>query len=348
MPPPLWQGLVRKTPSIAPLANRGLLSITGSQSTDFLNGLLGSSVQEPVRNQFSTGRVMYDVFLYATTNGYLLEYDMAPSEAVSLSSYLKRHVLRSKVKIRSATEEYDVWAAWGSTKDHEWETKRHWHWERSGAVEPVWNGSPSWPWGTGEGIILDRRAVGMGRRLLVRKGEHPQDSSTHDIVPTEEYVLHRIIRGVPEGAADIVPMQAFPMESNLDIMGALDFRKGCYVGQELTVRTYHTGVIRKRILPVVIQKLEQGVQISHTPPLPLNLDIKPVIEKPGPRPRGSGKILSNQKGVGLALLRLEHVAGVQKGDLRFDIVDGENATNLTAVPWWPEWWPREPDTTSST
>jgi folate-binding protein YgfZ len=32
----------------------------------------------------------------------------------------------------------------------------------------------------------------------------------------------------------------------------VDFRKGCYVGQELTVRTFHTGTIRKRILPVVI------------------------------------------------------------------------------------------------
>jgi hypothetical protein len=33
----------------------------------------------------------------------------------------------------------------------------------------------------------------------------------------------------------------------------VDFRKGCYVGQELTVRTYHTGVVRKRILPIFIE-----------------------------------------------------------------------------------------------
>lgn len=37
----------------------------------------------------------------------------------------------------------------------------------------------------------------------------------------------------------------------------VDFRKGCYVGQELTVRTYHTGVVRKRILPVVIHPPEE-------------------------------------------------------------------------------------------
>jgi folate-binding Fe-S cluster repair protein YgfZ len=40
-------------------------------------------------------------------------------------------------------------------------------------------------------------------------------------------------------------------------MFVVDFRKGCYVGQELTVRTYHTGTVRKRILPVMIQDHEQ-------------------------------------------------------------------------------------------
>lgn len=47
-----------------------------------------------------------------------------------------------------------------------------------------------------------------------------REATTHDVVPTEEYMLHRILLGIPEGVQDIVPMQAFPMESNLDIMGA--------------------------------------------------------------------------------------------------------------------------------
>ena len=42
-----------------------------------------------------------------------------------------------------------------------------------------------------------------------------------------------------------------------NIYKTVDFRKGCYVGQELTVRTYHTGVVRKRILPVVIHPPEE-------------------------------------------------------------------------------------------
>ena len=69
------------------------------------------------------------------------------------------------------------------------------------------------------------------------------------------------MHGMPEGSADIQPLHAYPIELNLNVMGgraspflgpicmltrlAVDFRKGCYVGQELTMWTYHTGVVRK-------------------------------------------------------------------------------------------------------
>jgi transferase CAF17, mitochondrial len=47
-----------------------------------------------------------------------------------------------------------------------------------------------------------------------------QEIGTHDEGAPDDYLLHRIAHGVPEGAVDIPPMQAFPMESNLDVMGA--------------------------------------------------------------------------------------------------------------------------------
>lgn len=46
-----------------------------------------------------------------------------------------------------------------------------------------------------------------------------QEASTHDVASQDDYVLHRILHGVPEGVDDIPPMQAFPMDSNMDIMG---------------------------------------------------------------------------------------------------------------------------------
>lgn len=83
---------------------------------------------------------------------------------------LKRYVLRAKVKIRDVTDDYDVWAAWGGPKHVEWETPRKWKWAASGVAEPVWD-PEVWPWGQQDESILDRRATGMGRRFLVKKGE---------------------------------------------------------------------------------------------------------------------------------------------------------------------------------
>lgn len=162
------------------------------------------------------------------------------------------------------------------------------------------------------------------------------------------------MHGVPEGIDDIVPGSAFPMESNLDVMGGrkllqtfgviiyslvfplVDFRKGCYVGQELTVRTYHTGAVRKRILPV------QLVLSTSHPPLPGS-----QISDPASR-RGGGRLLSflPSRGVGLALLRTqglrkpkeETVQSEQEHLLR--IQDGDQEVQLKY--WWPEWFPQPP------
>ena len=52
--------------------------------------------------------------------------------------------------------------------------------------------------------------------------------------------------------------QFFPSELCLDYLGAVNFNKGCYVGQELTARTHFRGVVRKRILPVHISGPSSG------------------------------------------------------------------------------------------
>lgn len=167
-----------------------------------------------------------------------MEFDSRPSEAPSLLSTLKRYILRSKVRIEDISDRYDVWTSWGNEPTG---SSYQWTHTRSGIIEPIWSSQKESAWldGSLESLRLkDRRAPGMGTRLLVDKNDkrtYPLldsylishfrpagEASTHDISSHDDYTLHRILQGVPEGNIDIPPMHAFPMESNLDVMGGCE------------------------------------------------------------------------------------------------------------------------------
>ena len=64
------------------------------------------------------------------------------------------------------------------------------------------------------------------------------------------YEAHRIACAVPRGGLDFPWGDAFPHEANMDRLHGIDFRKGCYVGQEVVSRVEHRGLARKRIVGV--------------------------------------------------------------------------------------------------
>lgn len=80
-----------------------------------------------------------------------------------------------------------------------------------------------------------------------------------ETVTPEHYHLHRLVHAVPEGPADF---PALPLEANIDFMNGVDYRKGCYVGQELTARTHHKGIVRKR--GMVFRLFREGEELSWT------------------------------------------------------------------------------------
>lgn len=103
-------------------------------------------------------------------------------------------------------------------------------------------------------------------------------------------------------------------------MNGISFTKGCYIGQELTARTHHMGVIRKRLFPV---------QLSG--PLPVG-SIAPgtsVLTKSG---QAAGKYRAGLGDVGLALLRSEKI----KGPLHIRSSESGLVALTASVPdWWP-------------
>lgn len=120
------------------------------------------------------------MFVYSRpeSQGYLIEFDTREaSETPPLLRVLKQYVLRAKVKIRDVSDEYDVWAAWGSERETRWETERQWNWaERSNIAEPLWDPTTP-PWGIEDMVLQDRRGIGMGHRMLVKRGEQREHRS---------------------------------------------------------------------------------------------------------------------------------------------------------------------------
>ncbi|XP_040478682.1 putative transferase CAF17, mitochondrial isoform X2 [Ursus americanus] len=168
-------------------------------------------------------------------------------------------------------------------------------------------------------LTRDPRTARMGWRLLT------QDEGLA-LVPggrlgdLRDYHRHRYQHGVPEGIHDLPPGVALPLESNLAFMNGVSFTKGCYIGQELTARTHHVGVIRKRLFPVRISG-----------PLPAG-GITPgtsVLTESG---QAAGKYRAGQGDVGLALLRSEKI----KGPLHIRTSESGQLALTASVPdWWP-------------
>jgi folate-binding protein YgfZ len=85
--------------------------------------------------------------------------------------------------------------------------------------------------------------------MMIPKGTAAPDLACEDATE-EDYTAFRIGLGVPEGGRDYGFGDAFPHEALFDQLNGVDFKKGCYVGQEVVSRMEHRGTARKRIVPV--------------------------------------------------------------------------------------------------
>ncbi|KAI9678653.1 MAG: Iron-sulfur clusters incorporation protein [Caeruleum heppii] len=321
----------------APLTNRRLIALHGADAAHFLQGLTTNNVETGRRTGFysafltAQGRVLNDVFIYPTSHasswtstipsnlstsdpGFLIEVDA--SEATKLLAHIKRYKLRSKFAVRLVDEgEWNVWSTWDdSGKEKEW-TAHSYPDTRAKETPSNPTSPPSLP--TNHIGCPDPRAPGMGHRIILPASQTP---STLSLAPLESYTHRRILHGVPEGQAEILRDISLPLESNLDYMHGVDFRKGCYVGQELTIRTRHTGVVRKRIVPVRVYAVDDeetptsltdhpSSSSDRSPDLPPS--GTPVHKPTDPKKRSVGKFLAGIHDVGLALCRLESMTALK-------------------------------------
>ena len=203
---------------VAHLEDRAVIAVAGPESRSFLQGLITNDVLrlKPGTGLYAAlltpqGKILFDFFLVEGDGAILID-----CLAASRDAFLKRlmmYKLRSKLTL--------------STSDHL-------------AVLSEWDGEAarnaiSYP---------DPRLAELGNRAIIAKGE-----MRNNLPGASAYHSRRRALAVPEGD-DFGSDRIFALDGDLDELHAVDFDKGCYVGQELTARMKHRGTARKRVLAI--------------------------------------------------------------------------------------------------
>lgn len=208
------------------LADRGVVSVEGTQARPFLQGLVTNDVGKLDRDTAihagllsPQGKILFEFFVVTSADGVLL--DVARDRAGDLVNRLSLYKLRAAVTISDVSDLYRVYAIFGPG---------------TSPGSAILN----------DGITYaDPRLAALGRRAIVAADRTiPADASI------DAYDAHRISLGVPEGGRDYVFGDAFPHEALFDQLNGVSFTKGCYVGQEVVSRMEHRGTARKRIVCV--------------------------------------------------------------------------------------------------
>ena len=275
-------------PLLVTLENRGALAVTGPDARSLLQGIISNDADRPAADCaiYATlltpqGKFLHDFFVYEIGGDLII--DCEGPRLADLARRLTFYRLRAAVEFSDRSADFDVLALFGPNA------------LAAAGFEPTAEAGAARPL-VGGSAAVDPRLAALGVRLLVPKAA----TVALDAVPgsAAAYDRHRLALGVPDGSRDIAIEKSFLLENNIAELNGIDFRKGCYVGQELTARTKYRGNIRKRLYRVRVDG-----------PMP----------EPGSAITIAGKVIGEMRSgcddLGLALLRLEDVEKAADGVL---------------------------------
>lgn len=267
---------------------RRVLAVHGPDALDFLQGLLTNDVARA-----SDARLVYAALLSpqgkflaemmvrrAGPERFLLDIDAAT--AAGLVQRLTMYKLRAKVALEPA---------------------------REGAVIVVWGAGAEQ---AAADALPDPRSPALGRRYVL---ERAADAAAVEAALREhgaaeasraEWRKAMIAAKTPLSGEDLAPNESYPLELEFERIAGVDFKKGCYVGQEVTARMKHKATLKKGLYRVAI---------DGPAPAP-----GAEIESDG---RPAGRMGASEGGEGLALLRHDRItpeAVLTAGEARLAIL----------------------------
>ena len=222
------------------LVDRGVIAVSGKDQRAFLQGIVTNDMNKVSDEHASygafltpQGKYLFDFFMVMQGDTLLIE-----TERARIPDFVKRltmYKLRARIDLSDVSEQYDIHAVFGDGASNLF------------GLSPERGATSK----TDAGIaFVDPRLVDAGVRLISASGSPlPGDLTTAD---THTYDHHRLTLGLPDGSRDLIVEKSTLMDNGFDELGGIDWQKGCYMGQEVTARTKHRGLVKKRLVPVTI------------------------------------------------------------------------------------------------
>jgi hypothetical protein len=232
------------------LDDRGFIRINGDEAKDFLQNIVTNNIEKITDNLtlFSSiftpqGKYLYEFFILKFEDGYLLECEKKiTSEIIKIFNFYK---LRTRVNLIDISKKYTNIII-SLEKFKEITKSQH-----------IQNSTLSCEEGStlsceNERIYVDPRSKNLGAKIITKTENTEKVLKNLNLkkINKEKYYEKSFNLGIPQVNLNKLKDKIFGLENNLDELGGIDFKKGCYIGQENTSRIKLRNKLRKRILPV--------------------------------------------------------------------------------------------------
>ena len=232
------------------LDDRGFIKINGDEAKSFLQNIVTNDIEKITDSLtlFSSiftpqGKYLYEFFILKFEDGYLLECEKkVTSEIIKIFNFYK---LRTKVNLIDVSEKYTNIII-SLEKFKEIIKTQH----VGGSVLSCEEGSTLSC--ENERIYVDPRSKNLGAKIVTKVENTENIIKKLDLkkIDKKNYYEKSFTLGIPQLNLSKLKDKIFGIENNLDELGGIDFKKGCYIGQENTSRIKLRNKLRRRILPV--------------------------------------------------------------------------------------------------
>ena len=232
-----------KKNQIVILEDRGLIAVEGLDAQDFLQNIISNDIEKVSKSNsiFSgiftaQGKYLYEFFIIKNNDSYFLDCDNAFKE--DLIKHLSKYKLRSKIKIKDLSSSYVI----GVTSEEKFKEIQNEVASKEKTI--MYRESP---------FFLDTRSSKLGARILssLEKLHLTIKKLGLKIIDKSNYLKTAHTEGIPIQGIKNLQDKLFSLESNFEELNAIDFKKGCYVGQENTARMKLKNKVRRRLVPII-------------------------------------------------------------------------------------------------